>query len=87
MSREDLPFGYDFSEGYTSLERSTAEDDHPRQEKSKIVFIGGAPLGNRIMWWNLVSSRTELLEAAKQAWRDRTFPQVPEETEFIPLPG
>ena len=56
------------------------------REQSKIVLIGGAPLGRRIMWWNLVSSRTDLLEAAKKAWRDRTFPQVPEESEFIPLP-
>lgn len=56
------------------------------REESKLVFIGGPPLGERIMWWNLVATRTDLLEAAKQAWHDRTFPQVPEETEFIPLP-
>jgi len=56
------------------------------RENSKLVFIGGAPLGKRIMWWNLVASRPELLEATKQAWRDKTFPQVPKETEFIPLP-
>ena len=56
------------------------------REDSKLVFIGGTPLGKRVMWWNLVASRQELLDAAKQAWRDRTFPSVPEETEFIPLP-
>jgi redox-sensitive bicupin YhaK (pirin superfamily) len=56
------------------------------REESKLVLIGGPPLGKRIMWWNLVSTRTDLLEAAKQAWRDRTFPRVPGETEFIPLP-
>lgn len=57
------------------------------REESKLVLVGGAPLGRRIMWWNLVASRSELLEAAKQGWRDRSFPQVPGETEFIPLPG
>jgi stage IV sporulation protein FB len=36
-AREDLPFGYDFSEGYTSLERAVANDDKPRQEKSRII--------------------------------------------------
>lgn len=56
------------------------------REDSKLVIVGGTPLGKRIMWWNLVASRPELLEAAKQAWRDRSFPQVPRETEFIPLP-
>lgn len=35
--RDDLPFGYDFSEGYTSLERSVAEEDEPPQEKSRII--------------------------------------------------
>lgn len=36
-SRNDLPFGYDFSEGYTSLERSVAEEEEPLQEKSRII--------------------------------------------------
>ena len=56
------------------------------QEDSRLVFIGGSPLGKRIMWWNLVATRQELIEQAKQAWRERTFPSVPSETEFIPLP-
>lgn len=55
-------------------------------EDTTLVFIGGTPLGKRIMWWNLVSTREELLENAKQAWRDGSFPKVPGETEFIPLP-
>jgi len=55
-------------------------------QDSTLVFIGGASLGKRIMWWNLVSSREDLLENAKQAWREGTFPKVPGETEFIPLP-
>jgi hypothetical protein len=28
-----------------------------------------------------------LIEEAKMRWRERRFPPVPEETEFIPLPG
>jgi redox-sensitive bicupin YhaK (pirin superfamily) len=55
-------------------------------EDSALVFIGGAPLGKRIMWWNLVSTRKDLLENAKQAWREGAFAKVPGETEFIPLP-
>jgi redox-sensitive bicupin YhaK (pirin superfamily) len=56
------------------------------REDSTLVFIGGASLGKRLMWWNLVSTRKDLLENAKQAWRAGSFPIVPGETEFIPLP-
>ncbi|MFO7576345.1 MAG: pirin family protein [Pelovirga sp.] len=56
------------------------------QEACRLVIIGGSPLGKRTMWWNLVATRKDLLEQAKQAWRDRSFPQVPEETDYIPLP-
>lgn len=56
------------------------------KEDSTLVFIGGSPLGKRIMWWNLVASRDDLLEKAKKAWREGSFPKVPGETEYIPLP-
>lgn len=53
---------------------------------SKLVIIGGEPLGKRTVWWNLVASRKELIEKAKEDWQTGRFPKVPEETEFIPLP-
>lgn len=56
-------------------------------EDSTLIFIGGEPLGKRFMWWNLVSTRNDLLESAKRSWREGSFPKVPGETEFIPLPG
>lgn len=55
-------------------------------EPTRLVIIGGTSLGKRTVWWNLVSSRKELIEKAKQDWRERKFAQVPEESEFIPLP-
>ncbi len=55
-------------------------------EDSRLVIIGGAPLGKRTIWWNLVSSRKELIEQAKRDWQEGAFPKVPGETEFIPLP-
>ena len=66
-------------------------DDSPGIEieagaDSSMVIIGGAPLGRRTVWWNLVSSRKELIEQAKRDWQAGTFPKVPAETEFIPLP-
>ncbi|TNF47730.1 MAG: pirin family protein [Deltaproteobacteria bacterium] len=56
------------------------------KEDTTLVIIGGTPLGKRIMWWNLVSTREELMEKAKQDWREGRFPKVPGETEYIPLP-
>lgn len=54
---------------------------------SRLVIVGGKPLGKRTVWWNLVSSRRELIDRAKEDWRNGHFPQVPHETEKIPVPG
>jgi hypothetical protein len=43
-------------------------------------------VGQRHKWWNFVSSRLERIEQAKQDWTEGRFGQVPDETEFIPLP-
>lgn len=54
---------------------------------SHFVVLGGEPLdGARHVWWNFVSSRLERIEQAKQDWREKRFPCVPGETEWIPLP-
>ncbi|WP_321368474.1 pirin family protein [uncultured Desulfuromusa sp.] len=56
-------------------------------DNTRLVIIGGKPLGKRTVWWNLVSSRKDLIEQAKQDWRNRSFPQVPDEDEYIPVPN
>jgi hypothetical protein len=86
----------------TGTARSQGEELEPLQmmffEKNQVetievdtgahlVVIGGEPmLTERHMWWNLVSSSLEKIERAKRQWKDGTFPMVPGETEFIPLP-
>jgi len=53
-----------------------------------VMLCGGATLkGERILWWNFVSSSRERLEQAKRDWRDGKFGDVPGETDFIPLPA
>ena len=55
--------------------------------RAKIMFAGGDALaGDRIIWWNFVSSSRERLERAKADWREQRFAAVPGETDFIPLP-
>lgn len=55
--------------------------------ETRFALIGGAPLdGDRILWWNLVSSSRDRIEKAKADWREGRFAPVPGESEFIPLP-
>jgi redox-sensitive bicupin YhaK (pirin superfamily) len=54
---------------------------------TRLMLLGGEPLPEkRHIYWNFVSSRRERIEQAARDWRDRRFPGVPGETEFIPLP-
>jgi redox-sensitive bicupin YhaK (pirin superfamily) len=56
------------------------------QTDTRLVLFGGAPVSDRFIWWNFVSSSKQRIEQAKQDWKEGRFGQVPGETEFIPLP-
>ncbi len=53
---------------------------------SRVALLGGAPVGERHIWWNFVSSSQERIERAKADWKAGRFAPVPGETESIPLP-
>jgi redox-sensitive bicupin YhaK (pirin superfamily) len=54
---------------------------------SRVILLGGAPLGKRYIWWNFVSSSEQRIDRAKREWKEGAFPKVPgDELEFIPLP-
>lgn len=54
---------------------------------ARMMFLGGDALeGPRHIWWNFVSSSKERIEQAKADWKSGRFAQVPDESEFIPLP-
>jgi redox-sensitive bicupin YhaK (pirin superfamily) len=56
--------------------------------RARMMLLGGEPMdGARHIWWNFVSSSKDRIEQAKEDWRMGRFARVPEETEFIPLPG
>jgi len=48
--------------------------------------IDSEPVDEWHKWWNLVSSRRKRIEQAQLDWTEGRFAQVPQETEFIPLP-
>ncbi|GAA0873183.1 pirin family protein [Gangjinia marincola] len=57
-------------------------------EKDSHIFIfGGKPFPEeRHIAWNFVSSSKEKIEAAKARWQAKSFPQVPNDDSYIPLP-
>lgn len=56
-------------------------------ENSTVYIFGGQPFPEEhFIFWNFVSSDKNLIEKAKQDWTAQTFPKVPGETEFVPLP-
>jgi redox-sensitive bicupin YhaK (pirin superfamily) len=55
--------------------------------ETRVMLLGGEPMdGPRFLSWNFVASSEERIEQAKRDWQAGAFPQVPGETEFIPLP-
>ena len=54
---------------------------------SRVMLLGGAPIGGRHIWWNFVSSSEERIERAQREWREGASLRVPgDDVEFIPLP-
>ncbi|HET8730892.1 MAG TPA: pirin family protein [Moraxellaceae bacterium] len=54
---------------------------------ARLMVFGGEPLGPRRMWWNFVASTPDLISAARTRWAEGGFPDVPGETERLPLPA
>ena len=54
---------------------------------SVVMLLGGAPVGERFIEWNFVSSSRERIEQAKADWRAGRM-KLPDldNAEFIPLP-
>jgi redox-sensitive bicupin YhaK (pirin superfamily) len=60
------------------------------REPSIVMLLGGARLdAPRVLEWNFVSSTRQAIDRARADWSafpNARFPQVPGETEWIPLP-
>lgn len=86
-------------EGAISSEGNTYEPKHilvakdsslcefVMEPNTTIYIFGGTPFPEeRFIYWNFVASSRELIEAAKMNWLQQTFPRIPGETGFVPLP-
>ncbi|TDQ10289.1 pirin family protein [Pedobacter metabolipauper] len=58
------------------------------QENTTVYIFGGEAFPEeRTIYWNFVASSKEKIEEAKSRWLEQSFPKVPGETEFVPLPN
>ena len=58
------------------------------QKNTRCLLLGGESFKEkRFIWWNFVSSTENKIEKAKIKWKKQNFPIVPDENEFVPLPG
>ena len=79
--------GRSVTAGVLAVLKNGATASITAESSAHLMLLGGATLeGERIVWWNFVSSSHERLERAKRDWRDGRFGEVPGETDFIPLP-
>lgn len=78
--------GKEHREGVLAVARAGATPSITAVEDSRLMVIGGEPLGTRHIWWNYVSSSKERIEQAKRDWVEGRIGKVPGDDEFIPLP-
>lgn len=79
--------GETVADGVLAVLRAGATATVTAPAGAHIMIAGGDTLeGDRIVWWNFVSSSRERLEQAKRDWQEGRFDEVAGETEFIPLP-
>lgn len=56
-------------------------------ENTTVYIFGGEAFPEpRHIYWNFVATEPEMIEDAKQRWTEQTFPTIPGETGYVPLP-
>lgn len=75
-----------YGEGALAVLRPNAAATLTAIDASRVMVIGGEPVGARHIWWNFVASTQERIERAKRDWQLDRFAAVPGDTERIPLP-
>ena len=57
------------------------------EEDTTVFFFGGEPFPEeRLIYWNFVATKQELIDNAKAKWRAQEFPKIKGEMDFVPLP-
>ncbi|MBU1345887.1 MAG: pirin family protein [Alphaproteobacteria bacterium] len=76
-----------FHEGQMIVLEPNAEPTVKSLTQATVMALGGEPVGQRLIWWNFVSSSQARLDQAKADWQAGRM-KLPDEDdlEFIPLP-
>jgi len=74
------------AEGVMAVARAGSAPQLLAVEDSRVMVIGGEPVGRRHIWWNFVSSSQERIERAKRDWAEGRIGKIAGDDEFIPLP-
>ncbi|MBW1298059.1 pirin family protein [Aquimarina litoralis] len=57
------------------------------EPNTHLLLFGGEPFPEeRHIYWNFVSSSKEKLEEAKDKWRNKQFPKVPNDNSYVVMP-
>jgi redox-sensitive bicupin YhaK (pirin superfamily) len=75
-----------YAEGTLAVVREGATPTLRAAGPTRLVVVGGAPIGPRHIWWNFVHSSEARIERAKQDWAAMRMGTVAGDDEFIPLP-
>lgn len=76
-----------YNPGQMLVYLNRGKSDFIAKEDSTLMLLGGEPIGDRFIWWNFVSSRSERIEQAKEDWKQGRIKLPPADNrEFIPLP-
>jgi redox-sensitive bicupin YhaK (pirin superfamily) len=76
-----------FHEGQMIVLEPNAEPTVKSLTPATVMALGGEPVGQRLIWWNFVSSSQARLDQAKEDWKaGRMKLPAEDDLEFIPLP-
>jgi hypothetical protein len=78
--------GASYREGTLAVLRRGAMVSLRAAAETRVIVVGGAPLGPRHIWWNFVSSAEARIERAKRDWAEMRMGTVAGDDERIPLP-
>lgn len=56
------------------------------ETNSRVMVLGGASVGPRVVWWNFVAATRDRIDRASADWKAGRFAGIAGDDEFIPLP-
>lgn len=75
------------SEGQMLISKTNEHCEICMAANTRLLLFGGEPLSEEPqLLWNFVSHSKEKLKAAKERWKAKEFPKVPEDNTYIPIP-